>query len=193
MKPAVFVRIASVLVFIHAVLHTIGGVFGKVEAGPATVAATAMKANHFVAFGNPRTFWDFYTGLGLGVTIFLTMESVVLWLLAPLTEHLGPKLRSPLAAFAIGYLFFAVDSFRYFFIGPVVVEILIAGCLFAAIAVTREVTGRVRRAKQPHVDGFATLCYRVISWAEWRSSTHPSTARLSWVELASLGIQGRHM
>ena len=138
MKAAVFVRIGAVLVFIHAVLHTLGGVFGKVEPGPAAVAVAAMKANQFVTFGNQRTFWDFYTGLGLGVTIFLTMEAVVLWLLAPLTAHHGKELRPALAAFAIGYLVFAVDSFRYFFMGPVVVEVLIAACLIAAIATMRE-------------------------------------------------------
>jgi len=137
MKPSAFVRIASVLVFVHAVLHTIGGVFGKVDAGPAAVAVAAMKANQFVAFGNLRTFWDFYTGMGLGVTISLTMESAALWFLAPLTAIHGKKLRPVLAAFAIGYLLFAVNSFRYFFMGPVIAEILIAVFLFAAIATTR--------------------------------------------------------
>jgi hypothetical protein len=44
------------------------------------------------------------------------------------------EIRPVLAAFAIGYLVFAVDSFRFFFLGPVVVEILIATCLLAAIA-----------------------------------------------------------
>jgi hypothetical protein len=137
MKSAVFVRIASVLVFIHAVMHTIGGVFGKVYAGPAAVAVAAMKANQFVAFGNPRTLWDFYIGMGLSVTIALTMESVVLWLLAPLTANHGEKVRPALAAFAIGYLVFAISSFRYFFFGPVIVEVLIALCLLVAIAITR--------------------------------------------------------
>ena len=137
MKPVTLVRMAAVFALIHAVLHTIGGVFGKIEAGPATVAVTAMKANRFLAFGTLRTFWDFYMGLGLGVTIFLTMEAMVLWFLAPLTATHDGKLRPPLAVFAIGYLTFAVDSFRYFFLGPVVVEILIAACLFAAVAAMR--------------------------------------------------------
>jgi hypothetical protein len=43
MKPALFLRIASVLTFIHAVLRTIGGVFGKVEPGPALVFANSRK------------------------------------------------------------------------------------------------------------------------------------------------------
>jgi hypothetical protein len=137
MKAAIFVRIAAVLVLLHAVLHTVGGVFGKVPGGPAAVAVAAMKANRFVAFGNTRSFWDFYMGFGLGVTIFLTMEAVVLWLLAPLTVLHGEKVRPALMAFAIGYLVFAVNSYRYFFLGPVVAEVLIAACLFAAIVTAR--------------------------------------------------------
>ena len=33
MKPVVFLRIASVLTFIHSVLHTIGGVFSGPDPG----------------------------------------------------------------------------------------------------------------------------------------------------------------
>jgi hypothetical protein len=137
MKPVVFIRIASVLLFIHAVLHTVGGVFGKVNAGPAAMAVAAMKTNQFMVMGNVRTFWDFYIGMGLGVTISLTVESVALWFLAPLAASHGEKLRPALAAFAIGYLVFAVNSFRHFFLAPVITEILIAACLGLAIATAR--------------------------------------------------------
>ena len=140
MKASLLVRTASVLAFVHAVLHTIGGVFGRVAAGPATIAVTAMKANQFAAFGNQRTFWEFYTGLGLAITIFLVMDSIVLWLLAPLVMSYPKQIRPVLVAFAIGYLVFAVVSFRFFFLGPVVVEFLIMVCLIAAVATNPPVT-----------------------------------------------------
>jgi hypothetical protein len=132
MKTAILIRIAAVLTFIHAVLHTIGGVFGGVDPGPATVAAAAMKSNQFVAMGNLRTYWDFYMGMGLAVTIFLTTESVVLWLLSSLAHSHASQLRPILIVFAIGYLVFAIDSYRYFFVAPVITEILIGLCLVAA-------------------------------------------------------------
>jgi len=34
MKPALFLRIAAVLTFVHAVLHTIGGVLAEPDPGP---------------------------------------------------------------------------------------------------------------------------------------------------------------
>ena len=148
MKPVTLVRMAAIFALIHAVLHTAGGVFGKIEAGPATVAVTAMKGNQFLTFGTLRTFWDFYMGLGLAVTIFLTTEALALWFLAPLTFSYGQRLRPPLMVFAIGYLMCAVNSFRYFFIGPVVVEVLIAVCLFAAVAGMRSDVADLERGRR---------------------------------------------
>lgn len=110
MKPAVFLRIASVLTLIHLILHTIGGVFGKPTPGPAEQAVAAMKANHFILMGSPRSYWDFYTGFGLGITIFLTMEAIVFWLLASLVQAEGTRLRPIISVFTLGYLAFAVNS-----------------------------------------------------------------------------------
>jgi hypothetical protein len=138
MKPTIFLRIASALTLVHAILHTIGGVFGKPSPGPAEQAVAAMKANQFMLMGNPRSYWDFYLGLGLGASIFLTAEAIVFWLLASLARAEGARLRPVLLVFAAGYLAFAVNSFRFFFIGPVLTEILIAVCLVLAAFALRE-------------------------------------------------------
>lgn len=132
MRPAVFLRIASILTLIHSILHTVGGVFGKPTPGPAEQAVAVMKANHFMLIGNLRTYWDFYMGMGLSVTIFLTTEAIVFWLLASLAATGGVKLRPILIVFALGYLVFAANSFHFFFLPPVIFEVLIALCLVLA-------------------------------------------------------------
>ena len=137
MKPTLFLRMAAVLTFIHALLHTIGGVFGKVEPGPATVAVDAMKINQFLLMGHMRSFWDFYRGLGLAVTIFLTAEAVLFWLLGNLAKTGAMRLRSILLTFLVAYLALSVNSYTYFFLGPVIAEILIATCLVLAIVTAR--------------------------------------------------------
>jgi hypothetical protein len=138
MKPVIFLRIASVLTFVHAALHTIGGVFGGVAPGAQQVAVSAMKANEFVAMGVTRTYWDFYMGFGLVVSVFLTVEAVVFWQLSSLAKIDAVRLRPVLATFLVGYLCAAVVSYRYFFAGPVITEILIALCLGLAIAFARD-------------------------------------------------------
>jgi hypothetical protein len=134
MKSSVlFLRAASLLTMIHAVLHTIGGVFGKPDPGPASVAVLAMKANQFQWVGNTRSYWDFYIGFGLGITIFLTLDAIVLWLLASLARSEAPRLRPIILVYALGYLTFAVNSYVYFFLGAVVTELLIVLCLTVAM------------------------------------------------------------
>ena len=138
-KPVLFLRVAAILTLIHAVLHTIGGVFGEVEPGPASVAMEAMKANRFVLMGNMRSFWEFYRGMGLAVTILLTAEAIVFWQLGSLARADAQRLRPVVGTFMVAYAVLAVNSYTYFFFGPVIVEILIAACLgLAIITVKRE-------------------------------------------------------
>ncbi len=132
MRPVVWLRVAAVLTLIHAILHTIGGVFGAVPPGPATVAVTAMKENTFEAFGNVRSLWMFYRGMGLVATVSLTLEAVVLWFLASLAKTEGVRLRPIVLTFAAGFLALSVVSWRYIFVAPVITELLIAGCLVVA-------------------------------------------------------------
>lgn len=138
MRPVIFLRIASVLTLIHAALHTVGGVFGGVAAGAQQAAVSAMKTNEFLAMGAMRSYWDFYMGMGLAVSVLLTAEGVVFWQLGSLAKNDGARLRPVLATFLVAYLAFAVNSYRYFFWGPVITEILIALCLGLAIAGARQ-------------------------------------------------------
>jgi hypothetical protein len=133
MKPTLFLRIASVLTLIHAILHTIGGVLSKPEPGAAATAFAAMQSNQFLLMGNLRSYADFYMGLGLFVTVALTIEGIVFWQLGSLATTDALRIRPIVAAFAVGYLALAVNSWVYFFLGPVIAEILIALCLGLAI------------------------------------------------------------
>jgi len=148
MKPTLFLRIAAVLTFIHAALHTIGGVFGKAGPGPATVAVQAMM-NQFLLMGHTRSLWDFYRGMGLGVTISLTAEAVLFWQLGSLAKTNAPRLRPILATFLFAYGVLAVNSYAYFVLGPVIAEILIAACLgLAIVTATSQVAAYARTAQR---------------------------------------------
>lgn len=45
MKSAIYLRIAALLTLIHAILHTVGGVFGKPSPGTAAMVVATMQAN----------------------------------------------------------------------------------------------------------------------------------------------------
>ncbi|HEY4011176.1 MAG TPA: hypothetical protein VGM11_13565 [Acidobacteriaceae bacterium] len=136
-KPAIFLRIAALLTLIHAVLHTIGGVFGKPEPGPATIAFQAMQVNQFLLMGHTRSYADFFRGFGLGFAIFLTAEAVLFWLLGSLAKTDAQRLRPILTTFLVAYAALAANSYAYFFLGPVIAESLIAACLGFAIVTAK--------------------------------------------------------
>jgi hypothetical protein len=138
MKPVIFLRIASVLTLIHSILHTIGGVFGKPAPGVAARVAAEMRTT-FPAFGAMRSYSDFYMGLGLGVTIFLTMDALLLWILASMAKKDAVRLRPLIAIFALGYFAFAINSYTFFFALPVITELLIVACLVAAVVTAKTI------------------------------------------------------
>ena len=133
MKPVIYLRAASLLTLLHAVLHTIGGVFGKPDLPAEQAAVAAMKANQFPLMGVTRSYWDFYIGFGLGITIFLTVIAIVLWQLGSLAKTDSCRLRPIYMAFLLAFLLFAVNSSVYFFPLPAIMEVVIAICLALAI------------------------------------------------------------
>jgi len=136
MKAFVFLRVASILTFIHSVLHTVGGVFGK----PATEVAAGVAAymrTPFPILGVTRSYSDFYMGMGVGVTIFLTMDAFLLWILAAMAKKDAARVRPLVFVFALGYLAFAFNSYEFFFAAPVITELLIVACLVAAIVAAK--------------------------------------------------------
>ncbi|HKO11826.1 MAG TPA: hypothetical protein VJV22_07655 [Acidobacteriaceae bacterium] len=139
MKTSVYLRTASVLTLIHAILHTAGGVFGKPAPGTAAMVVATMQANRFRVFGVTRSYADFYLGLGLGITIFLLVAAVLMWQMAGLARTDAARLRPMMATLMVGFLAFAVNSYLYFFLAPVIVEVLIALCLGLAMMAAKSV------------------------------------------------------
>ncbi len=133
MRATIYLRIASVVTLVHAVLHTVGGVFGATPAGPASVALAAMKANQFQFMGATRTFWEFHRGLGLAVTIFLTADAIIFWLLGSVVKRDAAAIRPILLVFVLAYMAFAVNSLVYFFALAASMEVIIAILLALAM------------------------------------------------------------
>jgi hypothetical protein len=141
MKSALFLRIAAVVTFIQAVLHTIGGVFGDPAPGSATVAVQAMKVNQFLVMGNTRSYWNFYRGFGLAITISLAAEAILFWQLAKWAKTDAARVRPILATFLIAYAALGVNAYAYFFAGPLIAEIIVVACLGLAIVCYGSKTG----------------------------------------------------
>ena len=85
-----FYRIASVLLVLFAVGHTLGFRKTPPEWGVDSIVS-AMRTLHFSAQGFDRTYYDFYVGFGLFVSVLLLFTAAVVW-------QLGGMSRETLAA-----------------------------------------------------------------------------------------------
>jgi hypothetical protein len=87
-----------------------------------------------------RSYWDFFFGYGLFVTIILLATAVLFWRLAVFVATSPDVVRSVAGIFAFNFLGMSVVSWRYFFIAPAVVELLIAVCLVMAYVLVKRQT-----------------------------------------------------
>jgi hypothetical protein len=137
-KPALFLRIASGLILIEGVLHTIGGVFGKPYPGPMTTAWTAMQANHFPLIGADRTYAQVYIGFGLCITVSCILEGLVLWLISNRMRTHAALLRPIIGLFAVGYLALAIVAYTFIFAPPAISNLLVFLCLASAFMTAKQ-------------------------------------------------------
>jgi hypothetical protein len=122
-------RIAAVLILLFDTGHTVGYPWSDPKWG---VDLGSMRSTHFEVFGASRTYWDFYIGFGLFVTVFLLLAATLAWQLGGLPAETLARLRGTAWMLALCFAAIAVLSWRYFFIVPIVFSIVITMCLIWA-------------------------------------------------------------
>lgn len=132
MSSKVFLRIASVLMFIHCVLHTIG--FSGWKTDPDRQAVVKMMTGQKLPFmGADRNMGEFYDGFGYASTIALALIAISLWLVSTeLTS--GSLAKKMILALGIGLAFWGADEIIYFFPFAASISWLSALCTFIAYA-----------------------------------------------------------
>jgi hypothetical protein len=134
MKASLLYRTASVLLMLFALGHTLG--FRRVDPRwRLDSIIAALRSTHFEVQGLNRTYWDFYVGFGLFVTILLLFTAILTWQLGGLPKDHLSEMR--LVAWSLAACFVVVTflSWKYFFIVPVIFSGVVAICLILAALV----------------------------------------------------------
>jgi hypothetical protein len=123
MKPKILLRIAAILMLLHAIGHSFGAL-GWTKAPNTQVATviTGMQQEHFDFMGRSATIGQFYTGYGVSMIFMLLFISAQLWLLS------NQSAKPQLALMAIFLLILAVCEYRYFFPLAALLTFLAALC-----------------------------------------------------------------
>ncbi len=122
-------RIAAALI----VLFDLGHTFGYPWSDPAWgVDLHAIQSSHFNVLGSSRTYWNFYVGFGLSVSILLVLPAIAAWQLS------NPSAREPqwrTTAWALLLAFVAITALNCvcFFVIPIVFSAAITLCLALAL------------------------------------------------------------
>ena len=131
MNPSLLYRIAAVLLVLFGLGHQLG--FRQVDPGWGVDAAIAtLKAAQFKVQGMTRNYWDFFSGFGFFVTVFLFFSAVLAFQLGGLPKETLRSLGLVTWAFALSFVVIGVLSWRYFFLVPLVFSSLVALCLLVA-------------------------------------------------------------
>lgn len=128
MKPSLLLRIASILTLLLAVGHTAGGLSFWSPAGE-TEVLRAMRSFHFDAGDVSRTYLDFYLGFGFTISVYLFMQTVVLWQLASIAKSEALRVRPLIGSFLLASVASAVLAWKFIFVVPVVSFTAVAVCL----------------------------------------------------------------
>lgn|SRR5437763_12191551 len=131
MKASVFYRIASVLLLLFAVAHTLA--FSQSDPTWGVDALlSSMRSIHFDVQGFSRTYWDFFVAAGLSVGVFYLFAAILAWQLGGVPSATLALMRVTTWAFALSFAAIAVVSWRHLFMIPIAFSIAITICLTAA-------------------------------------------------------------
>lgn len=131
MKASTLYRIAAVLILLFDIGHTIGFLQHDPIWGVDSLL-TSMKSTHFNIQGFSRSYWEFFVGFGLFVTVFLLFAAVLAWQLGGVATETLVRMRVIAWTFALCFAAITVLSWRYFFAIPLVFSFVITVCLILA-------------------------------------------------------------
>ena len=127
MTTRVIYRIAAVLILLFDLGHTVGYPWSDPTWG---VDLSAIQSNHFNVLGFSRTYWNFYVGFGLFISVFLLLAAMLAWQLSSLQAETLRLLRSTAWALTVCFAAVTVLSWMYFFTIPIAFSSVITVCLF---------------------------------------------------------------
>jgi hypothetical protein len=123
-------RIAAVLLLLFCAAHTLGGMLSHGSLGAEADAVLAqMKAVHFDFNGSNVSFWGFWFGFGMMLSVFLLFSAVAAWVLGSISPAQWSAVAPIAWALVVAHLFIAGLSWVYFFAAPAVFSGLAAGLM----------------------------------------------------------------
>ena len=131
MTTTLVLRIASAISLLFTAGHTMGGLRKWSPMGDNAVLKT-MTDVRFDTMGANRSYLDFFMGFGWSISVFMLMQTIVLWQLASLAQTDPAHLRPVIAVIALATVASGVIAWRFIFPVPALFSGALALALVAA-------------------------------------------------------------
>lgn len=137
-------RIASVLIVLLDLGHTAGYPWSDPAWG---VDLRPLQSAHFNVLGSTRTYWNFYVGFGLSISVLLLLPALIAWDLGTPDARRG----NAVAWCLVGtFAALTILNGAFFFVIPIAFSAAITVCLAAAAMSSRpDVISQARQPAMP--------------------------------------------
>ena len=142
MKPSTLLRVASIITLALFAGHSSGFPWTPDRSAGSDSLIGQMKSLHFDVMGFSRSYWDFYVGFGLTISVLLLLAVIILWKLASDAKTTPRRTRPFIGMLLAAFTAIAILDWVYFFTAPLVLSIVIAVSLaFAWVSAGKAADG----------------------------------------------------
>jgi len=147
MKPILWFRALAVVLGLFTLGHTVGTIHPITDSPREAAVISAMQSYRVPVMGFLRTYWEFYRGFSISITVLLATLAVIAWQLGSLARQ-NPRAALPLAVtLLLACVGQAILCFIYFFTAPMVLSTLSVVLAAVAVALTARDSRRVGDAR----------------------------------------------
>ena len=140
MKSWIWFRALAVVLAIFTLGHTLGTRRAITTSPEEAAVISSMRQYRLPVMGFLRSYWEFYRGFSVTITVLLAALAVIVWQLGILSRR-NPREALPLSiTVLIACVANAIVSFSYFFAAPMVMSVVSVICASLGLfALCREI------------------------------------------------------
>jgi uncharacterized integral membrane protein len=143
MKPWIWYRALAVILALFTLGHTVGTIHAVTTAPEEAAVIAGMQGYRVPVMGFLRTYWEFYRGFSVSITVLLATLAVIAWQLATLSRR-NPREALPLGlTLLLACVGQAIVSVVYFFTAPIVMSVAAVVCAGMGVALVARETKSV--------------------------------------------------
>jgi hypothetical protein len=137
MKSWIWFRALAVVLAIFTLGHTVGTMHSITNTSDEGEVIARMQQYRVPVMGFLRSYWEFYRGFSITISILLAALMVIAWQLGTLSRR-NPREAVPFAfTVLLACVANAIVSFLYFFTAPMAISTIALICAAVGFALTR--------------------------------------------------------